>query len=189
MKQREEYLSHVAERLRRMRQELGLSLRALGRRAGITAPALTAIESGRSSPSLATLHKLLRALDSDMAAFFKHPVADAPGPVFPAAGHQTMRDGYRTYAFLLPRRRGLRFEMLFETLLPGETAAEWEIHDCDMGCYVLRGGPLKLELQGVGAWTLRRGDAFYVKKGEFHRAMNLGRRPVELITVLDPPRY
>jgi len=36
---------------------------------------------------------------------------------------------------------------------------------------------------------VRKGDSFYIKAGWKHRGTNLGRAPLRLITVADPPQY
>ena len=38
-------------------------------------------------------------------------------------------------------------------------------------------------------WTSRQGDSFYIKAGFKHRLVNLGKRAIKQITVMDPPRY
>lgn len=60
----------VAESIRRLREQHGLSQRALAEAAGISAAALSQIESGQVSPSVATLEKLADGLGIAVAAFF-----------------------------------------------------------------------------------------------------------------------
>lgn len=179
----------VGGRLARLRKKAGLGLRELGRQAGMSPAALAAIEKGRSSPTLATLNKLLRALGTDFAHFFAAPPASEESPVFAAGTMQIIQDAFRQYRFLLPRREDFRFEMLMETIARTETEPEWEVHDCDLGGVVLAGGPARLEIEGRGQWTVRKGGSFYIKAGLRHRAVNLGRGDLKILTVFDPPRY
>jgi transcriptional regulator with XRE-family HTH domain len=174
--------------LRRLRREAGMGLRELARAAGTSAAALSAVERGASSPTLATLHKVLRALGTDFAGFFGAG-AESDSPVFLPRQMRTIADAHRRYTLVFPRRRDIRFQMLIETLSPREQASEWETHECDFGGRVLSGGPARLEIEGMGQWTLRNNFAFYVRAGQRHRALNLGRRPLKLITVWYPPRY
>jgi quercetin dioxygenase-like cupin family protein len=109
--------------------------------------------------------------------------------VFPEDSHKVVQDLYRKYTFLLPKSRQMRFTMLREVILPSETEAEWEIQDGDVGGVILSGGPMKLEIEGIGEWTLRTGDSFYIKKDQRHRATNQGKKPLQMITVVDPPQY
>jgi len=175
--------------LRRLRTEAGIGLRQLCRLADISPASLTAIEKGDSSPTLATLHKVLKALGTDFAEFFAGSAEDAESPVFYSKQMRSVADKDREYLFLLPKRPDMRFEIIHETIAPSESKSEWEVHDCDVGGVILSGGPARMEIEGEGQWNLRQGDSFYIKAGFKHRLVNLGKRAVKQITVMDPPRY
>jgi transcriptional regulator with XRE-family HTH domain len=57
--------------LRELRQERGMSMRALGRASGLSTNALSMIERGRTSPSVSTLYKISEALGVPITAFFR----------------------------------------------------------------------------------------------------------------------
>ena len=61
----------ISERLRILREERELSIRALGRLSGLSANALSVIERGLSSPSVSTLYKIANALEIPVTAFFE----------------------------------------------------------------------------------------------------------------------
>jgi transcriptional regulator with XRE-family HTH domain len=61
----------VGGRLRELRQERGMSMRALGRASGLSTNALSMIERGRTSPSVSTLYKISEALGVPITAFFR----------------------------------------------------------------------------------------------------------------------
>jgi len=61
----------VGQRLRMLREERGISMRALARRSGLSANALSMIERGLTSPSVSTLNKLATALEVPITAFFR----------------------------------------------------------------------------------------------------------------------
>ena len=62
---------NISERLRELREERELSIRALGRLSGLSANALSVIERGLSSPSVSTLYKIATALEIPVTAFFE----------------------------------------------------------------------------------------------------------------------
>jgi transcriptional regulator with XRE-family HTH domain len=145
----------IGRHLTLLREKAGLGLREFSRLAGLSPAALSAIEKGKSSPTLATLHKMLRALGTDFANFFNSTGEDKiESPVFLAQSMQTIEDAHRKYTFLLPRREDFRFEGVMETIAHTEKEPEWEQHDCDMGGVVLEGGPVRLEIEGQGQWTM-----------------------------------
>ncbi|MCK4591199.1 MAG: helix-turn-helix domain-containing protein [Candidatus Latescibacteria bacterium] len=182
-------LKESGQAIRRLRTEANIGLRELSRLANISPASLIAIEKGNSSPTLATLHKVLKALGTDFAEFFSHPAGKTLAPVFDAKEMRHVSDERREYVFLLPKRQDIRFEMVHETIVPDEIESEWEVDDCDIGGVILSGGPARLEIEAAGQWTLRKGDAFYIKAGDRHRLVNLGKRVLKQITVMDPPRY
>lgn len=61
----------VGGRLRELRQERGMSMRALARASGLSTNALSMIERGRTSPSVSTLYKIADALSVPITAFFR----------------------------------------------------------------------------------------------------------------------
>jgi transcriptional regulator with XRE-family HTH domain len=178
----------LGQNIRRLRTEANIGLRALSRMANISPASLTAIEKGDTSPTLATLHKVLKALGTDFAGFFVSE-KEPENPVFAAGDMQSVSDANRQYLFLLPKRQDVKFEMVHETISPTEIESEWEVRDCDIGGVMLSGGPARLEIEESGQWMLRKGDAFYIKAGAKHRLINLGKRVLTQITVMDPPRY
>jgi len=62
---------NISERLKALREERDLSIRALGRLSGLSANALSVIERGLSSPSVSTLYKIAKALEIPVTAFFE----------------------------------------------------------------------------------------------------------------------
>jgi transcriptional regulator with XRE-family HTH domain len=61
----------VGRRLRELRNERGLSVRALASSSGLNANTLSLIENGKTSPSVSTLQQLANALKTPIAAFFE----------------------------------------------------------------------------------------------------------------------
>lgn len=61
----------VGSRLRQLRQERDMSMRALARASGLSTNALSMIERGRTSPSVSTLYKISEALGVPITAFFR----------------------------------------------------------------------------------------------------------------------
>ena len=179
----------MGARLMQLREKQAVSLRELSRRAGLSASSLSAIEKGRSSPTLATLQRILQALGTGFGEFFAASAVPETEPVFRAGHMAIVRDPHRIYTLLFPRRDDLRFEALHETLTPIESSPEWETHAFDVGGVLLKGGPVRLEIQGRGEWLVNRGDAFYIRAGEKHRASNEGDGNAVQITIMCPPRY
>ena len=68
---------NVASKVRELREERGLSLRALAELCGISPNTVSLIERGTSSPSVDTLQHLARGLGVPIVAFFERGDAEA----------------------------------------------------------------------------------------------------------------
>src|SRR5262245_30925225 len=62
--------SHIGPRLRAQREQLGLSLRELARRIGVSASLISQIERDKVNPSVSTLYALVRELRLGMGELF-----------------------------------------------------------------------------------------------------------------------
>lgn len=68
----------LGNRLRELRRQQGLSLRALAEKSGLSANTLSLIENGKTSPSVATLQQIAIALNIPITAFFEVQVNRDP---------------------------------------------------------------------------------------------------------------
>jgi transcriptional regulator with XRE-family HTH domain len=107
--------AEMRHRLRAERERRGLSLRKLAADVGISASALSQIETGRSRPSVTTLYALVSALGLSLDALFADggaapdgAVAGARGDGAPAAGDEawTAAGGAAALGTFIRRARG-----------------------------------------------------------------------------------
>jgi|Deesub1362A_J573_1020465.scaffolds.fasta_scaffold00029_129 repressor LexA len=125
----------VGETIRRLREEMGLSQRALARKAGISSQYLSDIEVGRTSPSLKSLEKIATALQSPPGRLLQTPDLFSSGivevPVLgrvPAGGPVLAEDVILGY---LPLPRRLASEDTFCLEVRGDSMQELGIDDGD----------------------------------------------------------
>jgi transcriptional regulator with XRE-family HTH domain len=78
----------LGNRLRELRRQQGLSLRALAEKSGLSANTLSLIENGKTSPSVATLQQIALALNIPITAFFEVQVNRDP-VIFTQKGART----------------------------------------------------------------------------------------------------
>lgn len=115
----QELAENVGLRLRARRAEKGVSLRALARRLGISASALSQIETGKSRPSVKTLYMIVSELGMSLDVLFDGVTGAsgqtaAPEPPQPAqteggGGDRVQRAGERSAIQL---ESGVRWERL-----------------------------------------------------------------------------
>lgn len=178
----------IGGRLRAARRARGLTLRALAERAGVTESFLSQVERDVSSPSIASLQRISRALDLSIAQLF-----DGPAP----AGRLVRRTERRRvdYAglgavdeFLTADVRG-RLQVILSTIAPGGgTGPEPYAHESDEECVVVLEGALELWV-GDEHFSLREGDAITYPSRVPHRNSNPGDRPARVLFCLTPPSF
>ncbi len=63
------------EELKRLRRSKGLTQQELANHSGVSQYTITEVETGRREPRPSTLRKLAKALDVEVADFFREPEA------------------------------------------------------------------------------------------------------------------
>lgn len=176
----------VGERLRTVREQKGLSQRALAKAAGVTNGMISMIEQNRNSPSLATLKKILEAIPISFAVFFATDVENSQQIVFRA--DELVEIGSAGFSFLQVGRnlQGKSMQILHERIEPGaDSGKEMLHHNSEEGGVVLRGS-LELTVGGE-AFLLGPGDAYYFDSRIPHRFRNVGKEQVEVVSACSPP--
>jgi transcriptional regulator with XRE-family HTH domain len=181
-------LRTLGTRVHEERRRLGISLRELGVAAGLSTTTVHQIESGRGSPSLATLQALASTLGVPLGALFEEAEARSAAAVLLPAGE---RPSARTRASTLERLAaglpGQRMRGVIVTLPPGgDTGKVAMTHPGHELVYGLSGRCV-YEVAGREYWV-GPGDSLILDSRQPHRAFNPGRGPVELLLVLDAAR-
>jgi transcriptional regulator with XRE-family HTH domain len=175
----------VGARLRQLRAEQGLSIRALAEMSGLNVNTLSLIENGKTSPSVSTLQQLATALEVPIAAFF---VVEAPKShiSFLKAGQRpraTFTNGVlEDLGGGLTLRGGEPYEITLETNADsGETPlvhTGYEFVYCLEGCltYIIEDQ----------LYLLEPGDSLLFEAHLPHRWQNRGNIPSRSLLVLCP---
>jgi len=173
----------VGDRLRQLRENRDLSMRALARMSGLSANALSVIERGKSSPSVSTLYKLASALEIPVTSFFQEP-PEIHDLVFMKASQRNR----------IPFHRGLwedlggegfsgQVEPFMLTLEAGASSGRFPMgHTGNEFVFCLRG---TLEyLVGEQSYELEAGDALLFRADQEHEWRNPGAKVVNALFVL-----
>src|SRR6186997_2925398 len=110
----------VGPRVKALREAMDLSLRDLAERSGVSAPMLSQVERGETSPTLAVAARIASGLELTLSQLLR---LDESGAVSVVRAGERMRGGAgrrgHTYDVVTPPLPGQRAEVAFHTLTPG----------------------------------------------------------------------
>ena len=176
------------DRIRRVRQERGLTIKDLSSRTGIDTADLERMESSETIPALGQLVRLGRALDMKMGYFISPGVdqfmtvvrKEARRPISRYGETKSMEHGY-FYESLAPEKADRLMEPFIVTLVPTATD-EFSTHSGQEFLYVLK-GELKLQV-GDRVEFLKPGDAAYYDSNQPHLVRCAGTTVTKVLAVL-----
>jgi transcriptional regulator with XRE-family HTH domain len=109
---------HVGPRVRALREAMDLSLRDLAERSGVSAPMLSQVERGETSPTLAVASRIAAGLELRLSQLLR---LDEEGSVSVVRADERRFGGSKGHRFeiLTPPLPGLRAELSRHVLAPG----------------------------------------------------------------------
>ena len=110
----------VGPRVRALRDAMGLSLRELADRTGVSAPMLSQVERGETSPTLVVATRIAAGLELTLSQLLR---LDEGGAVSVVRAEERLKGGTgrrgHAYEVVTPPLPGQRAEVAFHTLAPG----------------------------------------------------------------------
>lgn len=188
MKAVEKGKESLGDRIRRVREMRGLTIKDVSSRTGIDIDTLGRIESSKLIPALGQLVKLGKALDMKMG-YFISPGIDKPMTVVRKHERRTVSRygqarsllyGY-SYESLAPDKANRLMEPFIVTLVPTETEKS-STHAGQEFLYVLE-GEIKVQV-GEHADFLKPGDAVYYDSNQPHLVRCAGTTAAKILAVL-----
>ena len=178
----------LGTRIRGIRQARHLTLRDVADRAGVTESFLSQVERDVTSPSIATVHRIARALDLSIAQLFAEEAE--PGRVVRRAERRRVAyPGLRAVDEFLTSNMAGRLQVILSTIEPGGgTGAEPYTHDSDEEVVVVLRGTLDLWV-GDEHYVLDEGDAMTFPSRLPHWNANHGAEPAVVLFCLTPPSF
>jgi transcriptional regulator with XRE-family HTH domain len=172
----------IGPRLRALRKRRGLSLRALAELGGLSANTISLVERGKTSPSVATLHRLATALGVSMTFFFEEE--EQRDVVFVKADRRARtRSGSVTMENLGSGLRDQTMEPLLVTLQPGTGSGdEGIVHVGHEFVFCLEGG-IEYEIKD-DRYLLDAGDSLIFEARLPHRWRNVSDKPSAILLIL-----
>ncbi len=190
--------ANVGGRLKAIRNANGLSQRELAKRAGVTNGLISMIEQNRSSPSVASLKRILDAVPMTFSEFFSIEYsgeekvfykADELREINPARVFKIDSDAAKLVSL---RQVGdasqHSLQLLHEIYEPGaDTGLELYTHESEETGLVISG---EIELTvGDRKQVLSAGDAYIFDSRIPHRFRNQGNETCVIVSACTPPTF
>jgi transcriptional regulator with XRE-family HTH domain len=176
----------VGPRIKALRDAMGLSLRDLAERSGVSAPLLSQVERGETSPTLASAAKIAAGLELTLSQLLRLDEGQHVA-VSRASGRRRNRRGGHRFEELTPPLPGQRADVSLHDLEPGATTGGREdppMHEPgSRETAVVLTGTLALALDG-SRYELRRGDSVTFDADLPHHFENDGEEPTRFIAVI-----
>ena len=116
----ETHVDVLGPRIRALRDGLGLSLRELAQRSGVSAPMLSLVERGETSPTLQVANRIAEGLELRLSQLLRLDEAGAVSVVRRSERRKGPSDAHgHSYQILTPPLPGQRAELSRHTLAPG----------------------------------------------------------------------
>ena len=185
--------AHLAPRLdgrplRRLREDLDLSLRDAAGRTGLSVSFLSALERGTTGASIATLQRVAAAYGTTMVDLFGSPAPTAERLV--RAGEATvLRLGAASVRIEQLARGATQLEPQLFVLAPGATSDGDYAHDGEEFLYLLAGSLTVWLGDGETHRLTRPGDALTFPSTIPHRWRNDASGETRLLWINTPPTF
>jgi transcriptional regulator with XRE-family HTH domain len=177
----------VGNRIKALREGMDLSLRDLAERSSVSAPMLSQVERGETSPTLSTAARIAGGLELSLSQLLRLDEGDGVSVVRARDRLLGRRARGHRYEVLTPPLPGQRAEVSIHTLAPGAATGgpdDPPIHEAgSRETAVVTDGPLTLVCDGV-SHELEEGDAVTFDADLPHHFENPGRKDARFLSVI-----
>ncbi len=174
--------------LRRLRNELGLSLREAGERSGLSVSFVSAVERGVSGASIASLQRLAAAYGTTLQDAFGSP-GGARARLVPAGERPVLGVGGRAVRIEQLARGATLLEPQLFVLAPGASSEGEYAHEGEEFLYLLSGAMTVWVGEDEMYRLERPGDALTFPSTHPHRWRNDARGETRLLWINTPPTF
>jgi len=178
----------IGARLRKLREQLGLSQRQLARQSGVANATISQVEAGKINPTVSMLKKILAGIPLSLGEFFADDLQPQGRKFFRADELIEIAEGGVSYRQVGARLANKSIQLLQERYQPGAGTGRHELTHEGEECGIVLTGRLEVTV-GDEVAILGQGDAYYFKSNLPHQFRNVGNEPCELITACSPPSF
>ena len=180
----------LGERIKKNRNEKGLSLRDLASKVDLSASFLSQIEQGKASPSIENLKKIANCLDVRVSYLIEDDEVKKNTDVMRKEERHAIEslDSNTKISLLTSSNIEKNMEpILYEIGPGGESGRDYYNHPGEEFIFILEG---KLDVYiNETVHSLNEGDSLYFKSSQKHRFKNNTERLTKAVWIVTPPTF
>ncbi len=161
----------VGQRLQLIRKINGWSQRELARRAGVTNSAISQMEQGRISPSVASLKKVLDGVPIGMGDFFSLDLAASANAFYRSNQMPSIGESNISTKLLAADKHNREMSVVWQFYPPESDTGEALLRVPGERAGIVFDGELEVTV-GAETLSLRSGDGYYIESQRPHRIRN-----------------
>ncbi len=177
----------VGKKIRDLRLRRGLTVQQLATASGLSKGFISQVENDRTSPSLATLADVAKALDVSVAYLV---VDEDPVPYVVRADERQSMDstGNVTRVEVLSAAPKRNLELLWIEFAPGMPIGDQRHYHHGEECMLVLEGRIGMTC-GEHSFVLEAGDSIHYDGRVPHAIENVGDAPARVVTAMTPAAY
>jgi len=180
----------VGINIRKLREKKGLTLRELAMNMSVSASLLSQIETGKTSPSLATLKKVADALNITIGSLISDR-QESPSQIIVRADERQKMDrgskGMQMYLLTSDDPNKQMEPLLFKLEEKAGSGKETYKHFGQEFILILKGA-MEITLNDTN-YILKKGDTIYFNSSTPHSFRNINKGETEALWVVTPPTF
>lgn len=183
-------MSSIGERIKKSRNDRGLSLRELATKVELSASFLSQIEQGKASPSIENLKKIATSLDVKVSYLIEDEEEKQNTELVRKDNRKYIEslDSNTKMALLTTSNIDKAMEPILYEIGPyGESGRSYYSHHGEEFIYIVE-GKLDVYIDDV-VHSLNEGHSLYFKSSQRHRFKNNTDKPTRAIWVVNPPTF
>lgn len=182
----------IGAKIRKLRQEKGMTLSELAKQVNFTASYISQIERSIIEPSLSSLRKIALALEVPIYSFLSEESEDHLLIKADKRKKLALPDSTMVYEFVTPMAANKAIKPKMEVIYVHVDPKSWSsegylIHKADE-CILVLEGCLHVYL-GEDCYVLEEGDSLYIQENINHKSYNPLDKTTTAIACFAPPIY
>jgi len=180
----------VGVNIRRLREDKGITLRALAKQLNVSASFLSQVETGKASPSLSTLKNISDTLSTTVGSLIGEGQKVSDNPVVKSSERKYLQEvGKGVNIYLLTSQDGNKqMEPLLFKLNEKATSGSASYRHFGQEFVLVLKGAIEITLNDT-VYFLKKGDSIYFNSSVPHSFRNIGKEEAEAVWVVTPPTF